>query len=66
MDDDPFDHMMLMSARDQIATNRRCEHRRGKCLANSMLYRDCECLKSALIRAERKHRRRGPPAVNTP
>lgn len=54
MDDDAADHMMLMSAMDQIASDRRCEHRQGRCLYSSALYNDCDCLKAAVARVRRE------------
>lgn len=43
---------LLWSARDQIASNRRCEHRRGKCRYSSAILRDCECMQAAARRVE--------------
>ena len=39
----------LVSARDQIASDRRCE-RRDECAASSAIFRDCACMRSAVQR----------------
>lgn len=39
----------LMSARDQIATDRRCVSR-DRCAARSTIFRNCDCMQSAVWR----------------
>ncbi len=43
----------LFSARDQIASDRRCD-RREECAVSSVLFRDCACMQSAALRWHRE------------
>ena len=55
----------IRSARDQIASARRCEKRDKECRVISVLFRDCQCAINAARRVLGDHRAAGTPA-NTP
>ena len=52
----------LMSARDQIASDRRCVSR-DRCAASSVIFRNCDCMQSAVWRRTSRWPTNSPPSA---